>query len=67
MNERIEEMWNDPRFQLLSDVEHLLNSSKIWAGMEYTYLPIHPVKYCPIEKKVREALDALKKEYGIEE
>lgn len=67
MNERIKELWNDPRFQILSDIEKLLNGDKIWGGMEYTYLPIHPVKYRPVAKKVREALDALFKEYGIEE
>jgi hypothetical protein len=66
MNERIQEMWNDPRFQILADVDKLLNGDKIWAGMEYNYLPIHPVKYLPIAKKVREALDNLKNEYGVE-
>lgn len=67
MNERLEEMWADPRFQILSDVDRLLTGAKIWGGMEYTWLPIHPVKYRPVAKKVREALDALLKEYGIEE
>jgi hypothetical protein len=60
-------MWADPRFQILAEVDKLLTGSKIWAGMEYTYHPIHPLKYRPVAEKVRQALDELKKEYGIEE
>ena len=60
-------MWADPRFQILAEVERVLDSSKTWAGMEYTYHPIHPDKYKPVAVKVRQALDDLKKEYGVEE
>ena len=60
-------MWGDPRFQILAEVDKLLTGSKIWAGMEYTYHPIHPDKYMPVKAKVRQALDDLKKEYGVEE
>jgi len=60
-------MWADPRFQILAEVDKLLTGSKTWAGMEYTYHPIHPVKYKPVAVKVRKALDDLKKEYGVEE
>ena len=60
-------MWADPRFQILAEVDKLLNGSKVWGGMEYTYHPIHPVKYRPVAEKVRQALDDLKKEYGVEE
>ena len=60
-------MWDDPRFQLLIEVDKLLNGDKIWGGMEYTYNPIHPFKYRPVAEKVRKALDELKKEYGLEE
>jgi len=60
-------MWADPRFQILAEVDKLLTGSKTWAGMEYTYHPIHPVKYRPVAEKVRKALDELYKEYGIEE
>ncbi len=59
--------WADPRFQILAEVDKLLNGSKIWAGMEWSYHPIHPVKYRPVAEKVRLAMDALKAEYGIEE
>ena len=59
--------WADPRFQLLADMDKLLNGSKIWGGMEWVYHPIHPVKYQPVAEKVRLAMDALKAEYGIEE
>ena len=60
-------MWNDPRFQILAEVDKLLNGSKIWGGMDWSYNPIHPVKYRPVAEKVRKALDDLKKEYGLEE
>ena len=60
-------MWADPRFEILAEVDKLLTGSKTWAGMEYTYHPIHPDKYKPVAVKVRKALDELYKEYGIEE
>ena len=60
-------MWADPRFEILAEVDRLLNSSRVWAGMEYTYHPIHPFKYLPVKAKVRQTLDDLKKEYGLEE
>jgi len=60
-------MWNDPRFEILAEVDRLLNDSRIWAGQDWTYNPIHPVKYRPVAVKIRQALDELKKEYGVEE
>ena len=60
-------MWADPRFQILAEVDRLLNGSKIWGGMEWSYHPIHPVKYRPVAERVREALDLVIKEYGVEE
>lgn len=60
-------MWADPRFQILAEVDKLLNGSKIWGGMEWNYHPIHPFKYRPVAEKVRQALDDLKREYGVEE
>ena len=59
-------MWCDPRFQMLAAVDKLLDGSKTWAGFEYTYHPIHPFKYLPVKAKVRQVLDDLKKEYGLE-
>ena len=67
MNPQVEKMWNDPRFQILADVDRLLNGSKIWGGMGWSYHPIHPVKYRPVAEQVRQALDDLKAEYGVEE
>jgi hypothetical protein len=67
MNKQVEKMWADPRFQLLADVDKLLNGSKMWSGMGWNYSPIHPVKYLPVRDQVRKALDDLKAEYGIEE
>ena len=66
MNERIKELWSDPRFKILTGVARLLDGDKIWGGMEWVYHPIHPFKYRPVAQHVREALDDLKAEYGIE-
>ena len=60
-------MWADPRFQLYADIIRLLEGSRVWGGMDWTYNPIHPFKYLPIKDRVREALDAVKAEYGVEE
>lgn len=65
--DHVVKMWADPRFEILAEVDKLLTGSKTWAGMEYTYHPIHPDKYKPVAVKVRQALDELKKEYGVEE
>jgi hypothetical protein len=66
MNEKVEAMWQDPRFQLLADLDRLLDSSKIWAGMSWEYHPIHPVKYRPIAERVRAEMGKLYAEYGVE-
>lgn len=60
-------MWDDPRFEILAEVDRLLNGNRVWGGMEYTYHPIHPDKYKPVAVKVRKALYALQLEYGVEE
>ena len=67
MNEQVKKMWADPRFQLLADMDRLLTGDRIWAGMDWHYNPILPFKYRPMAERVRQALDDLKKEYGIEE
>lgn len=67
MNEQVEKMWADPRFQILVDVDKLLNGSKIWAGMEWDYHPIHPVHYRPVAEKIRAELEKLKRDYGVVE
>ena len=67
MNEKVEAMWQDPRFQLLADMDRLLDSSKIWAGQEWVYHPIHPAKYRPMAERVRAELGKLYVEYGVEE
>ena len=66
MNEQVKKMWADPRFKLLAELDKLLDGSKVWGGMGWTYHPIHPVKYRPVAEKVRKALDDLKAEYGVE-
>ena len=67
MNEQVERMWADPRFQLLVDMDRLLTGDRIWDGWDWHYNPIHPVKYRPVAERVRAALDELKAEYGVSE
>lgn len=67
MNEKVKAMWKDPRFQILTDMDKLLNGSKIWSGMEWTYHPIHPMNYRPVAEKIRKLLDELEAEYGVKE
>jgi hypothetical protein len=59
-------MWADPHFQLLAEVDRLLTGSRVWKGTEWNYHPISPVKYRPVAEQVRNALDELYKEYGVE-
>jgi hypothetical protein len=67
MNDNVKKMRADPRFQVYADVLKLLEGSRIWGGMGWSYHTIHPVKYLPVKDQVRKALDDLKKEYGVEE
>ena len=67
MNDQVVKMWSDPRFQILADMDRLLDSSKVWGGMEWVYHPIHPAKYRPVAERVRAELDKLYQEYGVKE
>ena len=67
MNENVKKMWADPRFQILSDMDRLLDGSKIWGGQEWAYHPIHPAKYRPMAERVRAELNKLYDEYGVKE
>jgi hypothetical protein len=67
MNEQVKKMWADPRFQIYADVLKLLEGSRVWGGMDWSYSYIHPAKYLPVRDQVRRALDDVKKEYGVEE
>jgi hypothetical protein len=60
-------MWADPRFQVYADVIKLLEGSRVWGGMGWSYHYIIPEKYLPVKDQVRKALDDLYKEYGVEE
>jgi hypothetical protein len=62
---KLKELYADPRHEILSDMARLLDSSKIWAGMEYVYHPIHPVKYLPLREKVTKEIAKLAGEYGL--
>ena len=59
-------MWADPHFQLLVDVDKLLNGNRVWSGMEWSYGYIHPHQYRPVAERVRQALDVLHEQYGVE-
>lgn len=65
MDEVVKKMWADPRFQLYSDLIKVLEGSRIWGGMDWSYAPIHPVKYLPVRDRVRTAMDELMAEYGV--
>ena len=65
--DNVNRMWDDPRFEILSEVNELLNSSRVWAGTEWAYHPIHPFKYRPIAEKIQDALNELATEYGVEQ
>jgi len=67
MNPQVEKMWADPRFQIYADVLKLLEGSRIWNGQDWSYHSIHPVLYLPVRDQVRQALDSIKAEYGVEE
>ena len=42
--------------ELLRKALHVLTSSKVWSGQEYTYLPIHPCQYKGISAEIKELL-----------
>lgn len=65
MNENIKQLQNDPEFQLLVEVDRVLQGSKIWGGMEWTYHPIHPVKYTALIEKVRERINNIYEKHGV--
>lgn len=62
---KLEELWADPRFQLLIDINKVLEGNRIWGGMSWHYNPIHPFMYLPLIERVDKALDDVQQEYGI--
>lgn len=57
-------MNDDSTFELLIDVYKMLESNKVWGGQDWSYHPIHPIRYLPVKDKVREALDAWHNQHG---
>ena len=53
---------NAELLEALSDIAHGLESARIWGGMEWTYNPLHPVKYLPLRDKARAAIAKLQGE-----
>ena len=39
--------------ELLRETLHVLTSSKVWDGQEYTYLPVHPCQYKKIADEIQ--------------
>jgi hypothetical protein len=62
---KLMELYKDPRHGILSEVLRVLDSQRIWAGMEYTYHPLSPRVYRPLRDKVSIELDKIAKEYGL--
>lgn len=65
--ENIDKLWDDPRFQLLSEIARLLDKNKVWGGMEWTYLAIQPFQYRPLVIKIQTEIDKLANEFGVEQ
>jgi glutamine cyclotransferase len=42
--------------ETLNDIAYGLEKSRIWGGMDWSYHPMHPVKYLPLRDKARAAL-----------
>lgn len=65
--DKLKELYADPRHEILSEMARLLDSSRIWGGMEWVYHPIHPVKYLPLRDKIAEEIKTLAAEHDIYE
>lgn len=63
--DKLKQLYQDPRHEILSEMSKLLDSSRMWGGMGWNYSPIHPVKYLPLRDKVKAEIDKLAKEYGL--
>ncbi len=63
---KLMELYKDPRHGILSEVLRVLDSQRIWAGMEFAYHPLSPTLYRPLRDKVSLELDKIAKEYGLE-
>lgn len=66
MNDKVRQMQEDPRHELYRDLIKLFQSQRIWGGMEWSYIPIHPTFYRPVADKVQKAMNDLYIEYRIE-
>lgn len=64
---KVKALQQDPNFAVLCEVKRILDSSRIWGGMSWTYHPIHPFKYEPLRDKIDSALSRIKQQYGVEE
>jgi len=63
--EQLQQLYQDPRHALLSEMVRVLEGSRIWGGMDWTYHPIHPHRYLPLLAKVKEELRTLAYEHGV--
>lgn len=63
--DKLKQLYQDPRHDILSEMSKLLDSARIWNGKEWSYSYLHPYKYLPLREKVSKELDKLASEYGI--
>lgn len=64
-NELLKLLWKDEEWMLLNHIHHVLDSARIWGGMEYTYHALPPVKYKPLLESISNRMGLIEKKYGI--
>jgi len=52
--------------EALVDVKYGLEGARIWGGMDWTYNPLHPVKYLPLRDKTESAIARIDALGGVE-
>jgi len=62
---KLTELYNDPRHELLSELIRLFESQRAWSGQGWKYHDLRPDRYLPLRDKVMAEIDKLAKEYGL--
>lgn len=63
--DKLDSLYADPRHSILSEIIRVLESSRVWDGMAYSYHPISPVKYLPLKEQIEQEIEKLAKEHGL--
>ena len=45
--------------QLMIDAQYVLDGARVWNGMGWTYIPLHPIKYVPMRDKFSAECDRI--------